>query len=180
MVTNIELVELGDLIEESEEKTKNLLRSFVCSKDQRLEAFLHDKAIESNKRNQGRTYLLLEESTGNLLGYFTLTNKIFLFSSEISKSLKQTIIGDKNADSFSTTLIANLAKNDSFKDLISGKELMSIALDQCLEVKRIIALNLVTVEYEDNEPLIKYYKDNGFKDFQKNGINNLRMAYIKI
>lgn len=179
---------------ESEERTANLLRSFSCEKNQTLQEFIHNKAIENNNRNWGRTYLVYIQPTWEdapiyLAGYFTLTQKSFQFESDVSPTTRKKVAGKKDAQHFPTTLIANIAKNEKpfpetketySSNPLKGSDLLTAALRHCEKGKDIFGTRLVCLEYMDNEYLEHFYTTNGFRTIQINSGNNLTLAFKNI
>lgn len=180
MVVKFAIIALTELIEQDEAKLTNFLRSFSCKKDSRIQDFLHNQAIENSKRDWGRTYLIVDTKTMDLLAFFTLTDKIFTFDDSVSKTTRRRVTGDKSAVYFSSILIANLAKNDNFSHSLSGGDLLELILSQCKLVKDILGLKVVTVEFEDNPRLVEYYNKNGFIDIQTKVVNGLKTSYTII
>jgi len=59
-----------------EEKVKNLLDTFSCSKNLDVENVLKNSAILFEKLNKSRSYLIFKKGTTDILAYFTLTISI--------------------------------------------------------------------------------------------------------
>ena len=57
------LISLKSLIEQLEEdkELKPLLSSFLCSEDEDIEQFLHNRAIDFERLSKSRTYLVFDE-----------------------------------------------------------------------------------------------------------------------
>lgn len=66
-------------------------------------------------------------------------------------------------------LIAQLGKNymNDYRKLITGDELLKMAIDKVSAAQRIIGGKVVYVECEDIDILKKFYEDNGFVIFGK-------------
>lgn len=156
------------------------LRSFKCEVNESIEYYLHNKAVLHEKEDTARTSLLVEEETGNIIGYFTLATKIFDFTSASSAKNRKRLTGNKQANSFSTILIAKIGRNDDYKGLVPGKEVLEASLYNCTLIKDLCATKVVCVEYND-EPFLKefYEVQNGFTYLQRNH-NNLNVSFIKI
>jgi len=67
------VIPLKELIERDRLDTvdKSIL-CFTCQ-DADVESFLKNKAIDFEKRDKSRTYLITDDENNNLLGYFTLS-----------------------------------------------------------------------------------------------------------
>jgi hypothetical protein len=139
MTAKYEVHSLGLLIE-SKEDAKLLgkqLREFRCSRDVRLEKFIHEQAIIYENKGFGRTYLIYDVSSGDLdtlpsiAAFFTLAITATDYS-ELSKSKKAKVLGSKPGRetfrAFGGILIGQLARDDRYdSSFINGKEL----LDEC-------------------------------------------------
>ena len=66
-------------------------------------------------------------------------------------------------------LIAQLGKNymNDYRKLITGDELLKMAIDKVSAAQRIIGGKVVYVQCEDIDILKKFYEDNGFVIFGK-------------
>ncbi|MCE4051853.1 hypothetical protein [Bacillus sp. Au-Bac7] len=156
------------------------LSSFSCEKNKDVESFLHNKAIENEKRNFSRTSLVIdEENNHDIIGYFTVLVKNFDFT-DVSATLRKRLTGNKRASSFVTILIGQLARSDAYKDKVSGKQILDLTIEHCKNhIKRSTALEVVCVEFEDIEPLHTFYESNQFKTLQRNE-NGLIISYTVI
>ena len=100
--------------------------------------------------------------------------KITVKKKEVSKNTYKRIrlfSDDKEKDSCTipAILIGQLSKN--FKDgndtLISGAELLQMAIDKVKQVQYMIGGKFVYLECEDKERLLEFYTTNGFVSFGK-------------
>ena len=66
-------------------------------------------------------------------------------------------------------LIAQLGKNydNNYNTLITGDELLKMAIDKVIEAQQIIGGKIVYVECEDIDFLTRFYTTNGFVVFGK-------------
>ena len=110
-----------------------------------------------------------------LVGYFTLANKSFVVkkNNKISKTLLKRISKFGQYDDvlkqymISSPLIAQLGKNDEYKDLISGDILLAYACDTVRQAQALLGGRIVYLECEDKVRLLEFYRNNGFVDFGK-------------
>lgn len=67
----------------------------------------------------------------------------------------------------SAPLIGQLGKNyaHGYNKLISGDELLKLALDKIREMQNIVGGKIVYLECEEKEPLLEFYSRNGFVNF---------------
>lgn len=165
-----------------EDRVKNILSEFSCPLNKDIEYFLRSKAVEFEKQGISRTQLIYasyrEKSV--LIGYYTLAEKAFIVSSKmsISNSLRKkinkfaTYSSELKAYMLPAPLIAQLGKNfaNDYNKLISGDELLNMAIEDILLTRQLLGGKVVYLECEDKPRLIDFYKDNGFVQF---GTRNL-------
>lgn len=74
-------------------------------------------------------------------------------------------------------LIGQLGKNYSsgYNELITGDELLKLALDTVREAQRILGGKVVYIECEDVAPLKKFYERNGFVEFDRRALDGDEM-----
>lgn len=158
-----------------EEDTKEKLLTFEGKSDvpNDVESFLHENAIQFEKSAIASTYLVFEEGTNILVGFFSLANKPLTMSEKNFKSLSNTQrkrlkqygreIGNKFQ--INSYLIGQLGKNFSkeAEKKISGAELLTLAYDKVAQASEIIHAKYVWLECDNNEKLINFYSSFGFK-----------------
>ena len=74
------------------------IQKFNCQ-DKDVEKFLKEKALEFDKRNKSRTYLLIDGDNKDefiIWGYYTLTMKNLPFENNVSRSAIKKIDGFRN------------------------------------------------------------------------------------
>lgn len=156
------LKELGD------EETTQLLSSFTCPRNPDVENFLitPDKAIRFEQADSARTYLILDDNTGDVLAYFSVSFKELLLDGvAVSKSQVKNMDGiNKNADRIRTFLIGQIGKNHGVDGNPIGlgailEEIYSVIAD----AQALIGGRTVILECEDNEGLIRLYQQHGFR-----------------
>jgi len=176
----MEVISLSSLIEGPIEgrDVEEYLHSFICEKNESVESFLHNKAITNETEQHGRTSLVIDSSTQDIIGYFTLTIKPFNFTTASGKNRRK-LAGDKVATVFQTILIAKLGRSDAYKGIVSGSNILQLALENCNAINRLAALRIVCVEYEEIEYLKWFYPNNGFTELQHNE-NGLIISYLRL
>ena len=171
-------VSLGDMIEQIGEviAVKSILSSFSCPMNPDIEYFLKHRAIEFAKQSMTPTHLIFSSYKDKLelIGYFSLTIKTFrVYKDRISRALCDKIkkFGVFDADQrvymIPAPLIAQLGKNFSkgLDKLISGDELLQMAIDKIAMIQQSIGGKVVYVECEDKPKLLDFYRRNGFVRF---------------
>ena len=160
-----------------ESAAKSILSSFSCPLNPDVDYFLKNTAIEFAKQGISSTYLIMASYKNKyvLVGYFTLANKIFCIDKDSlpSKSWKKRMNKFGQFDpaiqryTISAPLIGQLGKNytNSYDTLITGDELLKLALDKVKEMQYIVGGKIVYLECEQKERLIEFYQRNGFVNF---------------
>lgn len=171
---------LKEMIEElGENEVKKILSEFSCPLNEDVEYFLKNKAIEFSKQGISSTYIVMALYKGDyvIVGYYTLANKIFCIdkSGVPSNIWRRRIAKFAQFDTtikrytLSAPLIGQLGKNfaNSYNTLISGDELLKLALDKVKKMQEIVGGKIVYLECEDKPRLIDFYSENGFVNFGK-------------
>ena len=68
-------------------------------------------------------------------------------------------------------LIGQLGKNYKYKELITGDELLTMAVDMLRHVQSLVGGKFIYLECENNEKLIGFYIRNGFKVFGERSLD---------
>lgn len=173
-------VNLTEMITQiGEKEVQTILSDFSCPLNPDVEHFLKYSAIEFSKQRISSTYLVMNSYKKEyvLVGYFTLANKIFSIHQDDlpSKSWQRRIAKFAQFDStinrytLSIPLIGQLGKNFSHKynTLITGDELLKLAIDKITEMQRIVGGKMVYLECDDDPKLLDFYSKNGFVNFGK-------------
>lgn len=179
-------INLSDIIKGiGEEETKALLSSFCCPLNKDVENFIRYKAIEFSKRDFAKTHLVFwcteNRSEIELVGYYTIAPKAFTISKErVSHSQYKKISQYGEFDTLmkkctiSSILIGQLGKNfaNGNDTLITGDELLKLALDKVSAIQNEIGGRYTYLECEDNPKLISFYESNGFTPFGKRTLDS--------
>lgn len=165
----------------SEMELTESLRQFKCTKDNEIQTFLQEKAIQYEDRGWCSTYVLVNENKLEkeqklfVEGYFSLSNKVIELSNSISKTKKKKLFNglDKNDEYMHFILIGQLGKfideegSKSILGEISGRELLNQAFEIIFQVKERIVCNCVLIECKDEVKVRKIYEGYGFQELQK-------------
>lgn len=166
-----------------EERFNSLLSDFSCPNNQDVLAFFQLHALQASRVGFSQTHVVLAGYQGKpvIAGYYTLTQKALVIKerANLSKSL------NKRLNAFARTnkelgqkeiiapLIAQLGKNATYQQakLISGDDLLELAIDEVRKMLRIAGGRAVYLECEDNAFLIDFYKRNGFQVFGERALD---------
>lgn len=169
------------------------LDSFACPLNREVEDFLKNKARQATLLNSSITYLIVDEEHAELLGYFTLVIKPFTVLDENLSSKNRRLISrfaEKNPRTGDYTaaiyLIAQLGKNFNVPEnlMISGSDILSLALRELSAAQHIVGGKLVMVERESDRPkLLTFYQTNGFKSWnlrldENDGVTYDQMIHV--
>ena len=171
-VTNInETLKKG---REGEEDLQELFRGFVCPRNPDVERFFREQSVDFTKRSQSVTYIITEKVSFELVAYFTLAIKPIsvnagIFSRTVRRKIQRVAKVNEQTGEYlvAAFLIAQLGKNfaDGANKLISGAQLLDLALDAIRELQFRAGGTVVFLEADDNPKLISFYEANGFKQF---------------
>lgn len=154
-----------------EDAFKELVSDFSCPYDKDIEYFLTHKAVSFEKAEyqSSKTYLVgfvNSKQKFSLCGYYTLSNKPFILSEDLSKSKRKSLTGGKtNQDVISAVLIGQLSKNynNALNYTIDGSDLLAFAIETIFEVYNSVGLDLVYLECKDEPKLKDFYSRNHFE-----------------
>jgi len=180
------VTKLSDIISDSElyDFYQKQLNSFSC-KNSDVEEFLLNKAVSFEQRGKSCSYIIYDSNNGDIIAYFTLSLKAVQFSkNEVSKTTIKDIDGfSKDVDSMATVLIGQFGKNQNRNKAISGKELLQVAIDIIHNVKSMVGGRiclLETEDTEDNQKVIEFYINNGFKVLQHDKNDKFLQMFRKL
>ncbi len=193
----IKTINILDSIDENGlDKTKAALDQFSTKRsdsehplNEEIEKFLKNNAIQFAKEKKSITYLVIDMKKGNLLGYFTLTNKIVKIPLSILTNTKKRHIEryakfDKvmNAYPVSAFLIAQFGKNYALNEenRISGNDLMKLVDRELYEVQYRIGGGLKFLECEPDVKLIKFYQNQNFVPFDNRVSEKDQTEYVQL
>lgn len=166
-----------------EERTRAELSQFSCPLNSDVEKFLCGRsAIEFAKQSLTTTYLVYGSFKRRkaLVGYFSITSKYIVISratltSKYTKRLNKFATYDSELKSYimSSPLIAQLGKNytNDYSKLITGDELLLLAIRKIKEALLILGGKTVYIECEDEPKLIDFYTSNGFVEFGRRSLD---------
>jgi hypothetical protein len=169
----VEKIRLKNIVESGrEQKFIKAIENFNCQ-DKDVEKFLKLKALDFDKRNKSRTYLIVDGERDEeiiILGYYTITIKNLPFREIVSKSTIKKIDGySNNINSAESILIGQLGKNYDYRNNLSGSILLAHAMNTVYAIHNLAGCRIVFLECSDNEKIVKFYQDNNFTFLQKCG-----------
>lgn len=182
------LLESENQIEKIEKFLKTFKSNFATTNE--VEYFLHNNAIEFEKKTLSTTHLLINENN-KLVGYFSIANKKLNIPKEVVKTFSKTKLKKIGQSSnikkdgsyeINSYLIGQLGINFSQEikgEKITGKDLLSEIWILLLEAKKLVNVKYIWLECENNSKLINFYKEFGF-DLIDGFENDLKVMFMKI
>ncbi len=135
---------------------KHNRKDFDCGKEL-LNSYLKNQAGQDVKRKLSACFILIENNTGFIQGYYTLSNNsisLSSFSEQIQKKLP------KSYTSIPTTLLGRLAIDKKFQGQGIGKILLIDALKKSYSISKEIGSFGIVVDPIDDEAKSFYQKYN--------------------
>ncbi len=164
---------------------------FSCPLNAEVQDFLQKKAVHSLHLGASMTYLVYDNNTSRLLGYFTLVLKPFSIGKEKLSKTKCRLFerfADVDGERYTAAvyLIAQIGKNFAIEDgeRISGDELLRLAFEKLYAAGEIVGGKLVLVERDMKSPeLVKFYTRWNFQSWNerhdsKDGVNYDQMLCV--
>lgn len=144
----------------AESEIVSLLRKFRSQKNADLQDFIHNKAIDYEKRDRTRTFLFIEN--GKVIAFFSLALNVFdttKFSNSTKKKLSP--INSKDDKYIACFLIGQLGKDD--EATIKGQDILNTAVFSLQTAHSLLGSKFILVDSINNEKVIQFYTANGFK-----------------
>ncbi|WP_048063285.1 hypothetical protein [Methanococcoides burtonii] len=152
-----------------EDEVLGMLENFDCRRETFIEDFVKNKSIHSEKMGNTKSYFILDGNRDELciLGYYALTLKVICLPELTKKQAKKLHLKNPEDKYLPTYYIALLAKNDTYKDQIKGKNILNSALNKIGEAVKCVGGRAVWVEAKKkNDGVFNFYTSNGFQEFQ--------------
>ena len=153
-----------------EQKFNSAVNDFSCPLNLDVEHFISHTAILNQRIGISRTYLVyaLTDSSQILVGYYSLALQVLDLDRINSKSLRKKITGFKRENKLGAAvyLIGQMGKNfhNNANQLISGKDLFLLAMQDILKAQQAVGGRIVVVECKNDDKLRKFYEETlGFQ-----------------
>lgn len=140
------------------------IEKFKSNDNPDVEKFITNSAVTSTKMKQSVTYLIYDEMTASLVGYFTLSFKIMNvplggLSQKMQSDLERN--GQRSDETIQVpgVLLAQWSKNYSLKELVDGHALMNFVEKYFLKIQTLAGGNFLFLECEkERKGLVESYK----------------------
>ena len=147
-------------------KNFDILKTFRCSIAPDIEDFLRNKAIEFEKRDVSRTYLLIDTINLKIVAYFTLSISVST-TNKLSKTQIKKIDGfSKFRECLGFYLIGQLGIDDNYRKLHKNKGLgnflVDFAYDICKNSQNLVGGRFILIDAIKDKKVIEFYENNHF------------------
>ncbi len=146
---------------------------FSCGKEM-LDNYLHKQASQDIKRKLSACFVVKEEQTEFIIGYYTLSNNSIPLE-DIPDDIRRKL--PRSYKSIPTTLLGRLAIDNNFQGQGLGKLILMDALKRSFEVSKTIGSYAVIVDPID-EDAERFYDKYGFIKLPDSGKMFLPMKTI--
>lgn len=144
------------------EVSSSLLATFNCEKNSDLTNFIHSTAFDFEDRQISRTFVLVNTSENEVVGYFTISMKS-LSTNNMSKTSIKKIDGVSNTRvCIHSFLIGQLGISDNYTEYKFGTLLLDDAFSKIEMAHDLVAGRYILVDAINHEKVLKFYTDNGF------------------
>lgn len=162
------LINLYNAVDNNRETIEYGLNLFSCKKDPELETFIKKKSIDFELMNLSRTFILFNNTSTDIDGFFSLSIRTLVLDNSISSTKKKLLSKHNNVQYVSGFLIGQLARNDNAAKG-TGKKLVLEAIKKIKEAQINVAGRFI---YLDCKSCLQfYYESLGFTFLQKNKNN---------
>ncbi len=159
----------------------SLIQTFQCELNQDLTSFIHNTAIDYEKRKIARTFVLVDEALKQIVGYFTLSIKSLSTKGMSNSSIKKIDGISSNRDCIHSFLIGQLGISDKYAHYRFGTYLLDDAFFQIETAHNIVAGRYILVDAINNEKVIDFYMRHGFRlldtYMEESKNDSIRMIY---
>lgn len=183
--TTVNILDMVDAI--GEDDVNQILSDFSCPKNEEIEFFVKNQALDFAKRKMSITHLVMDDE-GNLAAIYTLTHKALELSEEglsetVKKKLRRFAQLDEKSNSYTVSafLIAQFGKNQNCSEL-SGVRLMEKAFETLSRVQRDVGGGVVYLECEEKPKLLSFYEssENRFRRFNERYSDKDNTKYLQL
>ncbi|MDO8611063.1 MAG: hypothetical protein Q7R95_11105 [bacterium] len=159
----------------------SLLGTFNCEINSDLTNFIHITALDFEDRQISRTFVLVNISKNEIVGYFTISMKS-LSTNGMSKTSIKKIDGVSNSRvCIHSFLIGQLGISDNYSEYKLGTLLLDDAFSKIEMAHDLVAGRYILVDAINHEKVIKFYTEYGFAlldtNLEESENGSIRMIY---
>lgn len=179
------IINLDDIISLNEVLLNKPFKEYIPKhNEQEVYDYLNKYAILNNKEGFSKTYLLIDPKSKELIiyGYFTIAIKSIQIKN-LSKTNKKKLLGNmypniRKEEEVPAYLIGQISVNNQYT-ILSKNEIIECCFDVIKQIRSCVGCNLIILECKNENKLIKYYENNGFKIYTNNKTDNELLIMIK-
>lgn len=154
------------LTTQSTNQVKNILKTFVCTRNADVEDFLRNKAITFEKYLRSRTYLYINNQNKKIKAYFSI-GITYLLTKQLDRDMVRFLDGyTYKSVAIPCYLVGQLGKSDECKIKI-GNFLLDEAISIIDSAQSTLGGRFVLVDSLNNERVIKFYEKNSFLPLER-------------
>jgi len=151
-----------------QEVSPHLFPTFKCKINSDLTNFIHSTALDFQKRQIARTFVLVNSSKNEIVGYFTISMKS-LSTNGMSKTSIKKIDGVSNSRvCIHSYLIGQLGISDNYAQYKLGTLLLDDAFLKIEMAHDLVAGRYILVDAINHEKVLNFYTENGFATLDTN------------
>ena len=187
--STVNILDMMDAI--GEDALRGILSSFACPVNTEIETFVRKNAINFAKSKVSITYLIVNNTTGEIISIFSLTHKALeingsTLSNTYKKRLERYAQIDEDSGIYTTSafLIAQFGKNYAVEqpEDWNGIRLMEKTFETLAKVQHQIGGGIVFLECEDKPKLLSFYQNshNNFRVFDERKSESDNITYKQL
>lgn len=152
-------------------------KKFKCTKDKDVESFLIERALKYERNSKARTYLVINELTGDIDAYFSIALNVFEYDDATTKTCKtETAFGSSKRGS--AYLIGQIGKSDTFSKKSFLANILDVIYEKIDNARVVVGGRVVYLECKQIDKVKNLYINQGFFEGNcPNGSNDLLQMY---
>jgi len=159
----------------------SLLHTFTCDINSDLTSFIHSTALDFEERQIARTFVLVNNTKNEVVGYFTISMKS-LSTNDMSKTSIKKIDGVSNSRvCIHSFLIGQLGISDNYAKYKLGTLLLDDAFLKIEMAHDLVAGRYILVDAINHQKIINFYRESGFTlldtNLEESQKGSIRMIY---
>jgi hypothetical protein len=159
----------------------SLLRTFNCEINSDLSDFIHSTALDFEKRQIARTFVLINGNAKEVVGYFTISMKSLSTNGMSKTSIKKIDGISNNRACIHSFLIGQLGISDAYAKYKLGTLLLDDAFSKIEMAHDLVAGRYILVDAINHEKVLKFYTECGFAlldtNLEESEDGSIRMIY---
>lgn len=172
--------ELGSSKKDAEKIFRKIVEENVEFYDnEEMLAYVLEKASIFERHHKSRNFLVEDEESDEILGFFSLSLKVIDISELDKKEKKKLILKGKSPDNIMyipAILIGQFGKN-TLLNKITGIELMKVVIEKIQKFREIVGTQMIFLDSINSEKVICFYEQFGFSKYGEVFSDNNKNSY---